>query len=52
MAIVDARAIGVAVAQERFEEPRPFGDPPDSMHQQLKYLWHTVLSYGSNASAE
>jgi hypothetical protein len=49
--IVDARAIGVVAARERFEEPTQLGDPPDSSWQQLKYLWHTVLSHGRDAAS-
>lgn len=44
--LVDAHAIGVAAAKERFEEPTLLGDPPDAPLQQLKYLWHTLLAYG------
>jgi hypothetical protein len=47
--IVHARAIGHAASQERFEEPTPVGDSPDSVLQQLKYLWHTVVAYGKDA---
>ncbi len=49
--IVDARAIGLASAEATFEEPTTAGDPPESMLQQLKYLWHTVLAFGSDAPA-
>ncbi len=45
--IVDAAAIGAAAAREPFEEPSPLGDPPDAPLQQLKYLWHTLLAYGT-----
>jgi hypothetical protein len=48
--IVDARAIGVAAARERFEEPLELGDPPASTLQQLKYLWHTLLAHGSDTT--
>ena len=47
--IVDARAIGIAAARERFEEPTSLGDSPDSALQQLKYLWHTVIAHGRDA---
>ena len=47
---VDARAIGVAAAREKFEEPNELGDPPASTLQQLKYLWHTLLAHGSDAT--
>lgn len=47
--IVDAAAIGVAAAQEPFEEPVLQGDGPDRPLQQLKYLWHTVLANGRSA---
>lgn len=49
--IVDARAIGVAAATHGYEEPTPLGDPPDSTQQQLKYLWHTLLTYGHDAAS-
>lgn len=49
--IVDAHVIGVAAARESFEEPTESGDPPESTLQQLKYLWHTVLAYGTDATA-
>lgn len=45
--IVNANVIGVAAARERFEEPSRLGDPPDGPLQQLKYLWHAVVAYGS-----
>lgn len=48
--IVDAHAIGVAAARERFEEPTTHGDPHESPLQQLKYLWHTLLAYGSDVT--
>lgn len=44
--IVDARAIGLAATEVRFDEPSVAGDPPDSVLQQLKYLWHTVFAFG------
>lgn len=46
---VHARAIGVAAAAERFDEPTPGGDAPESPRQQLKYLWHTVVVHGTDA---
>jgi hypothetical protein len=46
--IVDARAIGIAAARERFEEPTSLGDSADSILQQLKYLWHTVVAHGTD----
>ena len=49
--IVHARAIGIAAAQVRFEEPTRFGDSPSATQQQLKYLWHTLLAYGSDANS-
>jgi len=48
--MVDAHAIGVAAGKERFEEPTLLGDPSDAPLQQLKYLWHTLLAYGSAAA--
>ncbi|MGF1596024.1 MAG: DUF3626 domain-containing protein [Acidimicrobiales bacterium] len=48
--IVHARAIGVAAVHERFEEPTLSGDPPGSALQQLKYLWHTVVAHGRDAT--
>ena len=50
--VVDARAIGVAAAQERFEEPTSSGDSPDSVLQQLKYLWHTVVAHGRDTVSQ
>lgn len=47
--IVDAAAIGVAAAEENFEEPSADGDPAQSPTQQLKRLWHTVLAFGHDA---
>lgn len=49
--IVDVQVIGAAAARERFEEPTKSGDPPDSTLQQLKYLWHTLLARGRDATA-
>ena len=49
--IVHARAIGVAAAHHPFEEPSLLGDPADSMPQQLKYLWHTLLAHGNDAAS-
>ena len=48
--VVDAHAIGVAAGKGRFEEPTLLGDTPDAPLQQLKYLWHTLLAYGSAAA--
>ena len=48
--IVDARAIGAA-APRALPDPLPAGDPPDSLPQQLKYLWHTVFRFGHDAAA-
>ncbi len=50
-AIVHARAIGIAAAREVFEDPNPAGDSPETALQQLKYLWHTVLAHGRDATA-
>ena len=43
---ISAHAIGLAASRERFDEPTPLGDSPDSILQQLKYLWHTLLAHG------
>lgn len=48
--LVHARAIGIAAAHVRHEDPGPFGDPPESALQQLKYLWHTVVAHGRDAA--
>ena len=48
--IVDARSIGVAARAIRFLEMRTTGDPPESEAQQLKYLWHALLAFGSDAA--
>lgn len=47
--IVDAHSIGRAARDVVWTEPRASGDPPESEAQQLKYLWHTVLAFGSDA---
>ena len=47
--IVDARAIGRA-APTVVADQRPGGDAPDSLLQQLKYLWHTVFALGHDAA--
>lgn len=47
--LVDARAIGALAAQAGFDEPTAMGDGPDSLLQQLKYLWHTLLAHGHDA---
>lgn len=49
--IVDAKAIGLAAARERFEEPTVHGDSNEAPLQQLKYLWHTLLAHGRDASS-
>lgn len=46
--IVDARAIGAA-APRTVDDPRPGGDEPDSVLQQLKYLWHATFALGHDA---
>jgi hypothetical protein len=48
--IVDAHSIGVAARTIRLPEMQISGDPPESDAQQLKYLWHTLLAFGSDAS--
>lgn len=48
--LVDAHAIGRAAAELAFGEPTAMGDAPESELQQLKYLWHTVLVHGHDAS--
>jgi hypothetical protein len=47
--VVDARAIGTA-APRAVAERLPGGDPPDSLLQQLKYLWHTVFALGHDVA--
>ncbi|MCP4223093.1 MAG: DUF3626 domain-containing protein [Actinomycetia bacterium] len=46
--VVDAYSIGRATHSLELGPPQPGGDPPDSEIQQLKYLWHTVLAFGSD----
>jgi hypothetical protein len=48
--VVDARAIGLAATDLDLGPPRPAGDGPRSLAQQLKYLWHTVLAKGRDAA--
>jgi hypothetical protein len=48
--VVDAHAIGTAARRIRAGGPLPGGDPPGSDLQQLKYLWHTVLAHGHDAT--
>ena len=47
--VVDACSIGIAARRVRVDRPPAGGDPPDSVLQQLKYLWHTVLAHGHDA---
>ena len=49
--IVDAAAIGRAARLVVPGPPLPGGDPPESELQLLKYLWHTVVAYGHDASS-
>ena len=46
--VLDARAIGAA-APRAVTDPAAGGDPPDSLLQQLKYLWHTLYALGHDA---
>ncbi len=48
--VVDARSLGVAARAIRLPEMQTSGDPPESDAQQLKYLWHTLVALGSDAS--
>jgi hypothetical protein len=48
--VVDAHSIGVAARDIRLPEMQISGDRPESDAQQLKYLWHTLLALGSDAS--
>jgi hypothetical protein len=48
--VVDARSIGVAARAIRLSDMQTAGDPPESEAQQLKYLWHTLLALGVDAS--
>jgi hypothetical protein len=47
--IFDAAAIGRAAAAIEPDPPTPEGDPALGELQQLKYLWHTLLTYGHDA---
>jgi len=46
---VDAASIGTAGMQIPFTPPTPAGDAPDHPLQQLKYLWHCLLTFGHDA---
>ena len=48
--VVDVRFIGVAAQAIRLPEMQTAGDPPESEAQQLKYLRHTLLTLGVDAS--
>jgi hypothetical protein len=48
--IVDAHSIGVTARTIRLPDMQISGDPPESDAQRLKYLWHTLLALGSDAS--
>lgn len=50
--VVDARAIGLKAARLRLEEPPLDGDAPESEIQQLKYLWHTLVAFGHDATSD
>ncbi|MCP5041483.1 MAG: DUF3626 domain-containing protein, partial [bacterium] len=45
--LVDAAAIGRALADVPFTPPSMAGDPEASPRQQYKKLWHCCLKYGS-----
>ncbi len=45
--IVDAAAIGRALADFPFTAPSPSGDPEESPLQKYKKLWHCCLKYGT-----
>lgn len=47
--VLNARAIGAAMASEPFVKQNLLGDSPESNLQQLKYLWHTLLAFGDDA---
>lgn len=47
--LVDAAAIGIAVRSCEVGRPSERGDPEDSPLQQLKYVWHAVVAFGSDA---
>ena len=47
--VVDAHAIGVAARSMAFTEMEASGDAQASDAQQLKYLWHTLLAWGTDA---
>ncbi len=48
--VIDARSIGVAARTIRLPAMQTSGDPPESEAQQLKYIWHTLLAFGSDAA--
>lgn len=48
--IVDAHSLGVTARAIRLPDMQISGDPPESDAQQLKYLWHTLLALGTDAS--
>jgi hypothetical protein len=50
--IIDAHSIGRAARAIGWTPPEPSGDPPESDAQQLKYLWHTLLAFGSDAAID
>jgi hypothetical protein len=48
--VIDAAAIGRTARATRPTPPLVDGDDPASEAQLLKYLWHTLLRFGSDAS--
>lgn len=44
--LVDAAAIGRALADEPYTEPTPSGDSEDSHLQRFKKLWQCCLVFG------
>ncbi len=50
--LVDAAAIGRALAELRFTAPSVTGDPESSPQQRYKKLWHCCLAFGRPSSAD
>ena len=48
--VIDVRSLGVAARAIHLAEMQTSGDPQESEAQQLKYLWHTLLAFGSDAA--
>ena len=48
--IIDAHSLGQVARSVTSGPPLVGGDPADSDIQQVKYLWHTLLVFGRDAS--